>query len=130
PAKLRCTQPKTNTRVADGRLRSWTASHVCEPLRELARLRSLPPALLVRLGADLLPGPPRRLGAGAVHRLRPGTDRAGRRPDPRRGRGAASPGLPDEARADPLVPLPQCVHVRALSVPRTRRSVGPGRSDD
>src|SRR2546422_8667036 len=45
---------ENETGVADGRLRSWTASHVREPLRELARLRSLPPALLVRLGADLL----------------------------------------------------------------------------
>ena len=81
-------------------------------------LPALPPAgqaegVLDRLGADLLPGPPRRDGAAALHRVRSRADRADRAPHAGRRRRPARAGIPRQARAHALVPLRQRVSVRA-----------------
>ncbi len=83
---------------------------------------SHPEGLLVRLGADLLPRPPRRLRARAVRGLRPGADRADPRPLPGRQRGPAGPGLPHQARAHPLLRVRERVGVRGAPRRRPRPS--------
>ena len=57
-------------------------------------------------------------GQAALHRVRPRPHRADREPHPRRGRRSAGPGLPDQARADPVLRPRQRLPVRAAPVAR------------
>ena len=74
------------------------AQHFARAARHRA---GVPDVLLVRLGPGLLPRPAHRQGAAPRDRLRPGSDRARRRPHPRRRRRPAGAGLPRQARPDP-----------------------------